>query len=162
MSAANKALAKRVLEEAFNAGNLAIMDEILADGFVNYDAALPEPGVGIDAAKASVTGYRDAFPDLKITIEEQIAEGDRVVTRWTARGTHQGDLMGIPPTGKQATVTGITIDPIEAAGSPRAGRTGTRSGCSSSSEWFPRSRRSEGHAEGGPSRPPSAAGLICR
>ena len=112
MSAANKALSKRILDEAFNAGNLAVLDEILAEGFVNYDAALPEPGIGIDAAKASVTGYRDAFPDLKITIEEQIAEGDSVVTRWSARGTHQGDLMGIPPTGKQATVTGITIDTI--------------------------------------------------
>jgi steroid delta-isomerase-like uncharacterized protein len=112
MSAANKALARRLLEEAFNAGNVAVMDEILAEVFVNYDAALPEPGVGIEAAKASVTGYRDAFPDLKITIEEQIAEGDTVVTRWSARGTHQGDLMGIPPTGKQATVTGITIDTI--------------------------------------------------
>ena len=112
MSAANKALSKRILDEAFNAGKLAVMDEILADGFVNYDAALPEPGVGIDAAKASVSGYRDAFPDLKITIEDQIAEGDSVVTRWTARGTHQGGLMGIPATGKQATVTGITIDRI--------------------------------------------------
>lgn len=112
MSAENKALSKRLLDEAFNAGNLAVMDEILADGFVNYDAALPEPGIGIDAAKASVTGYRDAFPDLKITIEEQIAEGGSVTTRWTARGTHQGELMGIPATGKQATVTGITIDRI--------------------------------------------------
>ena len=112
MSAANKALSKRLLEEAFNAGNVAIMDEILADGFVNYDAALPEPSVGIEAAKASVMVYRDAFPDLKITIEEQIAEGDKVVTRWSARGTHQGDLMGIPPTGKQGTVTGITIERI--------------------------------------------------
>lgn len=112
MSAENKALSKRFLEEAFNAGNVAIMDEILADGFVNYDAALPEPSVGIEAAKASVMVYRDAFPDLKITIEEQIAEGDKVVTRWSARGTHQGDLMGIPPTGKQGTVTGITIERI--------------------------------------------------
>jgi steroid delta-isomerase-like uncharacterized protein len=112
MSATNKALSKRLLDEAFNAGNLGVLDEILADGFVNYDAALPEPTTGIEAAKASVAGYRDAFPDLKITIEEQIAEGDAVATRWNARGTHQGDLMGIPATGKQATVTGITIDRI--------------------------------------------------
>ena len=112
MSAANKALSKRLLEEAFNAGNVTVMDEILAEAFVNYDAALPEPGIGIDAAKASVTGYRDAFPDLRITIDEQIAEGDRVVTRWSAKGTHQGELMGIAATGKQATVTGITIDTI--------------------------------------------------
>ena len=53
--------------------------------------------------------YRSAFPDMQLTIEDQIAEGDKVVTRWTARGTHQGELMGIPPTGKQATVTGITV-----------------------------------------------------
>ena len=112
MSAENKALSRRILEDAFNAGNLSAMDEILAETFVNYDAALPEPGIGIEAAKASVAGYREAFPDLKITIEEQIADGDRVVTRWIGRGTHQGDLMGIPATGKQATVTGITIDTI--------------------------------------------------
>lgn len=113
MSAENKALSRRVFEEAFNAGNLDVMDEVGADTFVNYDAALPEPGVGIEAAKASIGAYRDAFPDLKITIEEQIAEGDRVVTRWTAKGTHRGELMGMPATGKQATVTGITIDLIK-------------------------------------------------
>ena len=69
--------------------------------------------MGIDAAKASIAGYRDAFPDLKVTIEDQIAEGDRVVTRWKAKGTQQGELMGMPATGKQATVTGITIDLIK-------------------------------------------------
>ena len=56
--------------------------------------------------------YRTAFPDMRITIEDQVAEGDKVVTRWTASGTHQGDLMGIDPTGRRATVTGITIDRI--------------------------------------------------
>ena len=90
-----------------------MVDEIAAPGIVSYDSALPEPLVGIDATKASIAAYRDAFPDLKLTVEEQIAEGDLVVTRWTARGTHQGELMGMAPTGKQATVTGITIDRLE-------------------------------------------------
>lgn len=112
MSAETKALSRRVLEEAFNAGNLDVLDELVAPEFVNHDAAMPESLVGIDAAKASITGYRDAFPDLQLTIEEMIAEGELVATRWSARGTHQGELMGMTPTGKQATVTGITIDRI--------------------------------------------------
>jgi steroid delta-isomerase-like uncharacterized protein len=113
MSAENKALSRRLLDEAFNKGNVDIADEVLTSGFVNHDAALPEATVGVDAAKASMTGYRTAFPDMQFTIEDQFDSGDEVVTRWSARGTHQGDLMGIPATGKQATVTGITIDRIE-------------------------------------------------
>lgn len=112
MSAENKALSRRVLDEAFTKGDIDVVDAIFAKNFVNYDAALPEPTVGIEAAKASIAAYRDAFPDMRLTVEEQIAEGDAVVTRWTAKGTHQGALMGIAPTGKQATVTGITIDRI--------------------------------------------------
>jgi steroid delta-isomerase-like uncharacterized protein len=112
MSADTKAIARRFLEEAFNSGNLDVVDELVAPEFVNHDAALPEPGVGIEAAKASITGYREAFPDLRLTIEQQLAEGEYVTTRWSARGTHQGNLMGMAPTGKQATVAGITIDRI--------------------------------------------------
>ena len=108
----NKALSRRLLEEAFNAGNIDVIDELVTTDFVNHDAALPEPMVGPDAAKATISGYRTAFPDLRITIEEQIADDQRVATRWSANGTHEGDLMGMAPTGKQATVTGITIDRI--------------------------------------------------
>jgi len=108
----NKALARRLMEEAFNAGNIDVVDELVATGFVNHDAAAPESTVGLDAAKASIEGYRAAFPDLRITVEDQIADDDRVVTRWSAKGTHQGELMGMPATGKQSTVTGITIDRI--------------------------------------------------
>ena len=108
----NKALSRRLLEEAFNAGNIDVIDELVTTDFVNHDAALPEPMVGPDAAKASIGGYRTAFPDLRIMIEEQIADNERVATRWSAKGTHQGELMGMGPTGKQATVTGITIDRI--------------------------------------------------
>ena len=108
----NKALSRRLLDEAFNAGNIDVIDELVTTDFVNHDAALPEPMVGPDAAKATISGYRTAFPDLRITIEEQIADDQAVATRWSAKGTHEGDLMGMAPTGKQATVTGITIDRI--------------------------------------------------
>jgi len=111
-AASNKALSRRLLEEAFNAGNIDVVDELVTTDFVNHDAALPEPMIGPDAAKASINGYRTAFPDLRITIEEQIADEQGVATRWSATGTHEGDLMGMTPTGKQSTVTGITIDRI--------------------------------------------------
>ena len=112
MSAENKAIARRLLEEAFNSGNLDVVDELVSPEFVNHDAALPEPTRGIEGTKANIGMYRDAFPDLRLTIEQQVAEGEYVTTRWTARGTHQGELFGMTATGKQATVTGITIDQI--------------------------------------------------
>ncbi len=108
----NKALSRRLLEEAFNAGNIDVVDELVATDVVNHDAALPQPTVGPDATKASIQAYRAAFPDLRITIEEQIADDEGVATRWSAKGTQEGELMGMPATGKQATVTGITIDRI--------------------------------------------------
>jgi steroid delta-isomerase-like uncharacterized protein len=108
----NKALSRRLLEEAFNAGNIDVVDELVTTDVVNHDAALPEAMIGPDAAKASIRGYRTAFPDLRITIEEQIADDQGVATRWSAKGTQEGELMGMPATGKQATVTGITIDRI--------------------------------------------------
>lgn len=112
MSAENKALARRLVEEAFNAGRLDVTDELVASDFVGHDPALPEEVRGPAGVKESIAGYRTAFPDIRVTIEDQIADGDYVVTRWSAKGTHQGELMGMPATGKQATVTGITIDRI--------------------------------------------------
>ena len=73
---------------------------------------MPEPLRGPDAFQAQCEGYRAAFPDLSMTIEHQVAEGDYVVTRWTARGTHQGELMGIPPTGNSVTTSGISIERV--------------------------------------------------
>jgi steroid delta-isomerase-like uncharacterized protein len=108
----NKALSRRLLEEAFNAGNIDVVDELVTTDVVNHDAALPQPTVGPDATKASIQAYRAGFPDLRITIEEQIADDQGVATRWSAKGTQEGELMGMPATGKQATVTGITIDRI--------------------------------------------------
>jgi steroid delta-isomerase-like uncharacterized protein len=85
---------------------------VFAPNYVGHDATLPHDLRGPEEFKQFVRMYRSAFPDLVLTVEDQIAEGDRVVTRFTARGTHRGDLMGIPPTGKRVAVTGISIDRI--------------------------------------------------
>jgi len=112
MTEDTKRISRQVIEEVFNKGRLDIADELVAVGAVSHDPARPD-SIGPEGLKEQVTGYRTAFPDVAITIDDQVAEGDRVVTRWTARGTHKGDLWGIGATGKEATVTGTTIDRIK-------------------------------------------------
>ena len=111
MSEENKMIARRFREEIWNPGNLAIADEICASDFVwrNLDPLTPDFGPGPTALKQVVTMYRTAFPDVRCTIEDLVAEGDRVVIRWTARGTNNGTLGNLGPTGKTSTVTGIDI-----------------------------------------------------
>ena len=108
----NKALVRRGTEEAWNKGNLAIVDELFADSYVSHGASSSQEVHGPQGAKQFVNQYRVAFPDTRITIEEQIAEGDLVASRWTGRGTHRGELMGIPPTGKAVTVSGTLTSRI--------------------------------------------------
>lgn len=111
MSKENKDLVRRFFEEVWNKGNPDALDEIDAPDVVNHNAPDGLPP-GVEGSKVFVRMYLSAFPDTRFTIDDQIAEGDRVVTRWTAEGTHKGDLMGIPPTGKHVTVTGIGISRI--------------------------------------------------
>ena len=108
---ANKATARRWIEEVFSNGELALADEMVAPNHINIGPGSP-PGLpdGPEGSKMLVTMYRTAFPDVHFTIDEQIAEGDTVMTRWTASGTMTGELAGMPPTGKSATVTGIVVD----------------------------------------------------
>ena len=108
----NKAIVRRVNDEVWNMGNLEAIDELIADDFVTTVIGAPEQIRGPDGFRDFVLMYRKAFPDLRLTIDDQIAEGETVVTRWTATGTHEGELMGIPPTGKQATTPGININRI--------------------------------------------------
>jgi steroid delta-isomerase-like uncharacterized protein len=105
----NKALARRVLEEMFNKGNLDVADELLASDYVDHDPAMPEDIRGPEGFKQYVGAYRSAFSDLHVEIEDQIAEGDKVVTRWTGNGTHDGELSGIAPTGNRVTMPGMEI-----------------------------------------------------
>jgi steroid delta-isomerase-like uncharacterized protein len=108
----NKAIAQRFIEEAWNKGNLAVVDELCATSFVDHGPASTDVIRGLDSLKQAINMYRNAFPDLQLTVEDGVALGGKVVTRWTVRGTHKGDLMGIAPTNKQITVTGISIDRI--------------------------------------------------
>ena len=98
----NKAIERRVIEEGFNKGNLSVIDELVSKDHVNHS----DKYAGPEQYKNFIMMYRAAFPDLLMTIEDQIAEGDEVVQRWTATGTHRGELMGIPPTGKKIEITG--------------------------------------------------------
>lgn len=109
MSAENKAIMQRYFEEAWNKGNLSVLDEIVSPDYVNHNPPVPGLPPGPEGLKPVFQAGRAAFPDLHYTIEEQIADGDKVVTRWTSRGTHRGELMGIPATGKQVNITGIHI-----------------------------------------------------
>ena len=103
----NKATARRWYEGVFNNGNLDLINGLFAPNFVDHDPVNPLPG--LEGVRQVVIMYRSAFPDLHITVEDWVAEGDKVVTRFRAQGTHRGALMGIPPTGKQVTVTGIDV-----------------------------------------------------
>jgi steroid delta-isomerase-like uncharacterized protein len=108
----NKAITRRLNDEVWTKGRLEVIDELIADDFVTTVVGAPEQIRGPEGFRAFATMYRTAFPDLRITVDEQIAEGETVVTRWTATGTHEGELMGIPATGKQATTAGVNINRI--------------------------------------------------
>lgn len=109
-----KALLRREMEEAWNKGNLDVVDELVADNFVIHDPSQPKEVRGHEGLKQYATAFRTTFPDLYITFEDMVAEGDKVASRITLRGTHKGELAGIPATGKQVTITGISIDRTEA------------------------------------------------
>jgi steroid delta-isomerase-like uncharacterized protein len=104
----NKEIARRLLEDPWR-GKLDDVIELVADEYVGYIPAAPEPIRGKDGFRGFVTMYLTGFPDGTITLDHQIAEDDFVASRWTGRGTHTGELMGLPATGKQVTVPGITF-----------------------------------------------------
>jgi steroid delta-isomerase-like uncharacterized protein len=99
----------RIREEIWSRGDLAAVDELLDPDYVEHDPASPEPIRGRDGYRQLVATYRDGFPDLTFTVQEEVVAGDRAVARWTATGTHDGEIMGIPPTGAHGTVSGITF-----------------------------------------------------
>lgn len=103
-----RTIARRLTEDLWDKGDLAVADEILAPDFVDHDP-VPGQGAGLDGYREMVGVFRAAFPDLRVQNEDVIVEEDKVVLRWTARGTHKGPLMDIPPTGKEVTLKGIDI-----------------------------------------------------
>jgi steroid delta-isomerase-like uncharacterized protein len=107
-----KLIVKRLFEEPWK-GDFGVIDELVADTYIGYDPSQPEPIRGPEGVKANLQQYIDAFSDARITVDEQFAEGDRVATRWTGRGTHSGEIAGIAATGKEVTVSGLTLSRLE-------------------------------------------------
>lgn len=110
MSGENKAILRRFIEEVWNKGDLSLADQLLSAEYTHHDTATPDQGPGPESEKGRVNLYRTAFPDLRFTVQDLLADGDMLTTRWTCEGTHRGPLNGIAPTGKKIKVSGITIN----------------------------------------------------
>jgi len=108
----NKALLSKWIEEGWNQGNLDVVDEVYAPNFTQHDPSSPVPVTSAEALKHYVAGFRNAMPDMHFETEDLIAEGDKVVTRLTSFGRHEGDLPGAPATGNEMKMTSITIHRI--------------------------------------------------
>ncbi len=104
----NKEIIRRYLEQIWNQGNLAAADEFLSPYYIRHLAAAAAP-LDREAQKQRVAGFRAAFPDVQLTIDDLIAEGDRVALRVTIRGTHRGKLLDIEPTGKSVAISALDI-----------------------------------------------------
>jgi steroid delta-isomerase-like uncharacterized protein len=107
MSTRNKQIARQVFEEIQSKGNTALVDQIVARDYVGHTP--PNDIHGPEGVKQFDAMLRTAFPDILVTVDDQIEEGDQVTTRWTCRGTHQGPFLNVPPTGKQVKMTGVTV-----------------------------------------------------
>jgi steroid delta-isomerase-like uncharacterized protein len=107
-----KELLRRFYEEVFNQGNLAVVDSLVAPDVVDHDLPAGMPG-GSEGAKLLFAGFRQAFPDLHLTVEDVIVEGNRAVARGTMTGTHRGTFLGVPPTGRRFSIHWIDVYRIE-------------------------------------------------
>ena len=107
----NKNLIRRYIEKAVNTGDVENLDEFISpDYFETLDP--DKKTVGVEGARQHIMGVRHTFPDLHLTVEKQIAEGDWVVTCITARATHRGEWLGMKPTGKKVEITAVNVDKI--------------------------------------------------
>ena len=107
----NKAIVRRfwgIWEE----GNIDLFGELLAADHINHNPASPDQPAGAEGARQVVSMFRSAMPDLKVVIEDMIAEGDKVVVRYTLEGTHDGELFGVPPTGRRLSIKSISIERV--------------------------------------------------
>jgi len=107
-----KQIVRRLTEEPWT-GNTAVIDELVSPDYIGYDPAEPEPIRGPAGVKANLEKYLAGFSNGRVTVDDQVAEGDKVATRWTGRGTHDGEIAGIAATGKEVTVSGLTISRLE-------------------------------------------------
>ena len=108
----NKKLIRSYIEEVVNTGNVELMEKFISPDYVEVHEG-KRYEVGIQGAKDHIVGVRETYPDLTLTVDQQIAEGDWVATCITAKGTHKGSWLGMKPTGKQVSFTGVNIEKIE-------------------------------------------------
>jgi steroid delta-isomerase-like uncharacterized protein len=108
----NKAVINRFMDEVLNQWNFEVMDQIVAEDFVE-ELPFPGQGPGRTGLRDVIKAFHAAFPDMHWTVEEQIAEGDKVVTRFNFTGTQRGAFLGIPPSGKSVSVWGVVIDVVQ-------------------------------------------------
>jgi predicted ester cyclase len=112
VSADHKAAARAVFD-IWSTGELERLDDLVAPEVVHHDPYDPNGAKGLDGMKRTIELNRTAFPDMRLVVEDQVAEGDKVVTRWRGEMTHLGELGGAAPTGNRVTISGITIDRFE-------------------------------------------------
>jgi steroid delta-isomerase-like uncharacterized protein len=110
--AENRALLKRFYDEGWNANDISVYDELVTEDFIDHQA-VPGMGAGREGFKQLNVIFRTAFPDVQVHYDGVIAEGDMVSCRWTSTGTHQGNLFGIPPTGRSVKVTATVVYRVE-------------------------------------------------
>jgi len=109
MAAQNAELSRRIFEDVWNRKNLSAVDDLMSADYVHHDPSSPTVPSGVDGYKQFVNSYMTAFPDAHFTIDDAFTNGQNEVTRWTVVGTHEGELAGIPRTGRRFSVTGISI-----------------------------------------------------
>ncbi len=107
MSEQNKAIVRRIFEQGMNQNKTSVFDDLIAHNYVNHN--MPAPAPGPEGFKQVLAMFTKAFPDMKVTLDEVVGEGDKVSTRGKFTGSHKGEFMGIPATGKKITVTYIDI-----------------------------------------------------
>jgi steroid delta-isomerase-like uncharacterized protein len=107
----NKTTMRRYFS-VFEEGNIDLLDELLAPDYVNHTPATPDLPTGPEGVKGVVSMFLGGMPDLRVVVEDMIAEGDKVVTRYTLEGTHEGELFGIPPTGQRLSIKSMTVERV--------------------------------------------------
>ncbi len=109
MTEQNKAAMRRIYEEIWNQGNFKVVDEIVSPDYVGHLPTPPGAPSGREGLRWLIQMYRTAFPDIHVQVDDQFAEGDKVLTRITIQGTHQGLFMNVPPTNKKICVTALVV-----------------------------------------------------
>ena len=108
----NKAIVQRFWGVWEEENFVDLIDELLAPDYVNHSPGMPGQPTGPEGVKAVVSMFRSGMPDLRVTIEDMIAEGDKVAVRYTIEGTHEGELFGVPPTGQRLSIKSISVERV--------------------------------------------------